>query len=948
MIKIQNLTVKNFMSVGNITQAVDFSQQHFTLVLGENLDQGGDDNGSRNGTGKSQPLSANILTPNGWCKMKDIKVGDKVFAHDGTITTVTGVFPQGKLKTYRIIFEDGRETRASEDHLWSVYSNRWFKKNNTSAKTKILTTGEIASKLEKYTLPNGKKNSCAYMYAPLPKAIEFEKQDLKIDPWLLGFLLGDGSFSKKHGVGFSSADDELIEKTTYILKESLSLSVKKLPGKYDYGIIGKGKGRDHPLRKILKEYNLNGCLSFEKSIPEVYKHSSIEDRIKILQGLFDSDGTVDSKTGTPSFTSTSLQLANDVAYIIRSLGGIARISKKIHQSEYHRDSYTVSARTNFSKDLFSLTRKKDLVKDNYQYKNQLRSKFVSIEPDIEEECQCIQISHPDRLYITDNFVVTHNTTIVNALSYALFGQALTNIKRNNLINKTNNKNMLVTLTFEKNDVKYRIERGRSPNVLKFFKNNEEQKFNDESQGDSRDTQNEINDLLGMSHTMFKHIVALNTYTEPFLSMRANDQREIIEQLLGITILSDKAVLLKEQIKQVKDRITEETIKINAIQSSNEKIQNTIDNLGKNQRAWQAKKRKDIEQLQYAINELEKLDIEQELVTHEKLQSWSELNQKYESLSKEKSTLETALLRAEKSVEKIKKDILDLNHATCYTCGQELHLDKKQEIFERKTIEENEAVSYFNDINLKLENVMILLNEIGELDSRPNTFYDTIKEAYEHRNNVSGLVQSLESKKQEIDPYQEQINELEKTALQDISWDKVNDLVTLKEHQEFLLKLLTNKDSFIRKKIIDQNLLYLNNRLTYYLDSLGLPHQVQFQNDLSVEITQLGQDLDFDNLSRGERNRLILGLSFAFRDVWESLYQNVNLLFIDELIDSGMDGSGVENALSVLKKLSRERSKNIFLISHKDELIGRVNNVLKVIKENGFTSYDNDLEITDEL
>ncbi len=185
-----------------------------------------------------------------------------------------------------------------------------------------------------------------------------------------------------------------------------------------------------------------------------------------------------------------------------------------------------------------------------------------------------------------------------------------------------------------------------------------------------------------------------------------------------------------------------------------------------------------------------------------------------------------------------------------------------------------------------------------------------------------------------------------TAIQEINWDKVNDLSTHKDHQEFLYKLLTNKDSFIRKKIIEQNLAYLNNRLTHYLDKIGLPHTVVFQNDLNVEIQQLGQDLDFDNLSRGERNRLILGLSFAFRDVWESLYQNINLLFIDELIDSGMDAAGVESSLGILKKMGRERNKNIYLISHKDELIGRVNNLLKVVKENGFTSYENDIEIVE--
>jgi DNA repair exonuclease SbcCD ATPase subunit len=182
------------------------------------------------------------------------------------------------------------------------------------------------------------------------------------------------------------------------------------------------------------------------------------------------------------------------------------------------------------------------------------------------------------------------------------------------------------------------------------------------------------------------------------------------------------------------------------------------------------------------------------------------------------------------------------------------------------------------------------------------------------------------------------------ALQEISWDKINEANALKDHQEFLLKLLTNKDSFIRKKIIDQNLAYLNNRLTYYLDKMGLPHNVVFQNDLTVEITQLGQDLDFHNLSRGEMNRVILSLSWAFRDVWESLYQGINLLFVDELIDSGLDANGVECALSVLKGMARERQKNVFVISHKEELIGRVNNILKVVKENGFSSYDTDLEI----
>ena len=541
---------------------------------------------------------------------------------------------------------------------------------------------------------------------------------------------------------------------------------------------------------------------------------------------------------------------------------------------------------------------------------------------------------------------TGKTTIINALSYALYGQALTNIKRNNLINKTNSKGMVVSLDFEKDGVQYRIERGRSPTFFKFFIDEQEQELTDESQGDSRKTQEYLNELLGMSHDMFKHIVALNTYSEPFLAMRTNDQRAIIEQLLGITILSEKADNLKEQIRQTKDAITQETLRIEAIQTANSKIESTITSLKSNQRAWLAKKEQDCAKLQQGINELEHLDIDSELESHEKLANWTELSNAITALNKEKSTLDSALLRATKSVEKAEKDIAELDDATCYTCGQELHADKKAEIEARKSKELNDAMAYQTEVAGKLEEVMKALVEIGDINGRPNTFYDTAKEAYEHRQNVDSLKQALQSKQDETDPYQTQINELNTTAIQEISWGAVNELTNLKDHQEFLLKLLTNKDSFIRKKIIEQNLAYLNNRLTYYLDKLGLPHQVVFQNDLNVEITQLGQDLDFDNLSRGERNRLILGLSFAFRDVWESLYQNINLLFIDELIDSGMDTAGVENSLSVLKKIARERDKNIFLISHKDELVGRVNTILKVVKENGFTSYENDIEVVE--
>ena len=542
---------------------------------------------------------------------------------------------------------------------------------------------------------------------------------------------------------------------------------------------------------------------------------------------------------------------------------------------------------------------------------------------------------------------TGKTTIVNALSYALFGQALTNIKKDNLINKINGKNMLVTVEFEKDGKLYRIERGRKPNVLKFYIDDQvidDQDVDDEGQGDSRETQKDIDELFGMSHDMFKHIVALNTYTEPFLSMKANDQRAIIEQLLGITLLSEKAEMLKEQIRIGKDDILQESAKIDAVKKSNDRIQESINSLKLKQTAWQKNKEIDITKIQKAIDELAGVDIEYEINQHALLKIYDDHAAKIKSLNKERATLETALMQADKTVKKYEKEIAKLADNKCPACEQDLHDHKHEEMIASAEKNLFEADAYMSDVAGKLEVVIKELDNIGDINGRPVSFYDTLDEAYNHRSNLENLGTQLENKRNEQDTYQDQIEDLENTALQDVSWDSVNSLTLMKDHQEFLLKLLTNKDSFIRKKIIDQNLAYLNNRLTYYLDKVGLPHSVVFQNDLSVEITQLGQDLDFDNLSRGERNRLILGLSWSFRDVWESLYQNINLLFIDELIDSGMDAAGVEGSLGILKKMGRERHKNIYLISHRDELIGRVNNVLRVIKENGFTSYSNDIEI----
>jgi len=644
---------------------------------------------------------------------------------------------------------------------------------------------------------------------------------------------------------------------------------------------------------------------------------------------------------------------------------------------------------------------------------------------------------------------TGKTTLIQGLSYALFGVPINNIRKDNLVNRTNGKGMLVTLEFSVNGTNYKIERGRKPNILKFYVNDvqQKQKEEDTAQGENKETQQLIQKIINMTPDMFRHIVVLNTYSEPFLALKNNEQRDIIEQLLGITLLSEKADVIKEMIRQSKDDIQQEDFKVKAIEEANKRVKEQIDSLKRRQKLWQTKHESDLLALATEYDELIKIDIETELQAHKDLVVWNTqkkqqeahdalvarhtawkqkqdkdiklLQDKMDVLSHVDFTVELQahkdlvlynqqvqlkdaydskidslrkeITKEDKNYIKLEKEVKTLQEHKCYACGQDFHDDQHTTVLNNKIELLNASKSHLDDLKFQLDELVAnpivvndkptthykteaeavrqsteienLRNQISEktsennpfdgqlsetpsitLGKQPSTHYDTETEAIEHRTKVSSLLSQIESKAGETDPYQDQIQEMESQALQEINFDKINELTKTMEHQKFLLDLLTSKDSFVRKKIIDQNLSYLNARLTHYLDKIGLPHNVVFKNDLQVEITELGRELDFDNLSRGERNRLILGLSFAFRDVWENLYSPINTLFIDELIDSGLDTMGVENSIAILKDMSRRRQKSIWLVSHREELAGRVPNVLKVVKENGFTTYNTAVDI----
>lgn len=626
------------------------------------------------------------------------------------------------------------------------------------------------------------------------------------------------------------------------------------------------------------------------------------------------------------------------------------------------------------------------------------------------------------------------STILQAIIFALYGWPLTKIKIDNLVNNINNKNMLVTVDFEKNGIKYRIERGRKPTTMKFFVNDNE-RISDETKGKTSVTQIEIDNVIGMSFNMFRLIVALNTFNDPFLRMGAQAQRDTIEELLGVTQLSQKAESLKQLIDVTKKSINEEEILIKAIIEANRRIQITIDQTTQSRDKWIIDHEEKLASIQQEIEALATIDFTHELSLFDSIDEYykqlnilneeqrnlirevgvikSQINHNNSDITSKKRDLthiqngSTSRLEEEKSRkekekyrknEQLQKYINDVSNLTndlskvdeqnCVCCGQSLqgtdHLQlvinninaQISDYNNKIEFEKNELTSLILDIEhidadidntlinnqqnklrieqditikqgivdeLQLElnkfnnQLLVVKNGINSL-IKPRSSFASRDELYRARQVQESLDRDYIIESEQTNTYDDHLDNLYKT-LQTIDYTKINELTMLQKHHDFLLRLLVNKDSFIRKKIVDQNLYYLNTRLNTYLVKLGLPHEVCFQSDMTVDITLLGRDFDYEQLSRGEMNRVILATSWAFRDVWESLNNSVNLLFVDELLDSGLSEQGSEAALAVLKDMVRTRNKNVFLISHKENLIGRIDNVMMITKEDGFTSIE---------
>jgi phosphate starvation-inducible PhoH-like protein len=364
--------------------------------------------------GRAHPLHSKILTPLGWHEMGSLKVGDLVIGSNGKPTEVTGVFPQGEKLVYRVTMTDGSSALACAEHLWAVRTASDKRRNRP---LRVLQTQEMMSNLRCF-------HQYRYELPLLSAPVEWEFRQTPLDPYSLGLLLGDGCLTGKTSPTFCTSDSELVSSLEFALAD-MNLTFRR-KSRVDYVITNPAAGHGgriirNPLTQALRGLELSGTYSATKFIPEVYLYNSAEVRHAVLQGLLDTDGgpvTQQGRTCRVQYTTTSERLKDDVLFLVRSLGGVAYWRRRKSEGRkpgfangrevpYRHDAFIMDIRLPEGLEPFRLKRKADIY---HEHGGGRPVRFIkSIEPEGVHETQCISVASPDALYVTDDFILTHNT-----------------------------------------------------------------------------------------------------------------------------------------------------------------------------------------------------------------------------------------------------------------------------------------------------------------------------------------------------------------------------------------------------------------------------------------------------------------------------------------------------------------------------------------------------------
>ena len=572
------------------------------------------------------------------------------------------------------------------------------------------------------------------------------------------------------------------------------------------------------------------------------------------------------------------------------------------------------------------------------------------------------------------------TTIMNVLSYIIYDKIpRDDVKKDKLINNINNAKTITMeagLNLTVGVDKYKLERRRGANAgVQMWKNGV-----DITPDSVANFNLAAEELVGFSYNLFSQIILFNGSSTPFLSLSGPEQRALIEELLRITLLSRKAEALKLLMSATESELKINLALIEQQKKHAERHQQMIVAAEKRVSDWNIKHVADIRAQEAKLEALLSVDFDAEEQIHAMIKELQEkiapidsaiaqhtslikaeraktysgnskiavMRRDLSALKSEKAKYEAelshlvdakcpyCLQKFEDAASKIAELQLNLDSVTVtlQTLSNDLQLEVDSQVaFE--TMRDNTAGNMELDLEAMKTSKVSFVSELQ--DYQAVLTYKTYKDHINAATMAGTLADKIERLKDEVNPHLDAHAALKNDPGVQVDTAKVDELTRLKEHQKVLHKLLTDKNSYIRKGIISKTLPFLNKRIAYYTERLGLPHVVLFQPDMSCEITKMGLELSHGNLSNGEQKRLNLGLCFAFRDALTYLHSKVNVLLTDEVDGGSLDEQAVTAMISLLKHKAWDDKIGIFIISHRPEFDGKCDRNLIVRKESGFSS-----------
>lgn len=883
-----------------------------------------------NGKGKAQPLEEPVLTANGWKKMGELTLNDKVINPvTGKPIKLLGIYDRGLLDTYKITFSDGSCTECAGDHLWSV-----FKSGKAKDRLRTLDTETL---LKDYKVEN-KTASGTFKYrysTPLTVPIEGNYTKLPIHPYVLGFILGDGCISGNRPTVRVSTNredwPEIVDRLrSYLPDPNLVHEGTEVRGAKHFRIHGLGKE--------LKDLGLIGCKSKDKFIPELYLKSSIENRRLLLAGLLDTDGCVGSKkkiSKVSTYSSKSEHLRDGISYLVRSLGGLSTKNEST-RFKYGRytTSYVCSIRLTFNP---FLRKYKTKSYGEFTRRNRMVNTIRNIEYIGKKVCRCIKVDSSEGLYITRDFIVTHNSTILSALVWAIYGKNLKGVSDVNTwkeVRPKDYKGTMVQVFFQKDTHTYKIIRcqkyeevledgAKGKDRLVFIKDGDI--IDIKGKGKIQDA---INREIGLSYTLFMNSIMFGQGIKRLIQESNSDKKKIFEEVFDLEFLNlAKGIALQDK-NNIVAQINEVEHQSQLLKKELEANKEAYFDLRDREKSFKKKNREERKSLKQDREKLTKLLIQKQKQIKDEVDASIKI--KIKNQNKLISDIRGKLNNAKKISNVSLKEVI-----------KELVIQLEGGNYKRALRDAKSIYNAFSDIEKYEKKYSKAQDRLEELENVDERYKKLKSDCDDIADDLASIDEDLAKLKQEklkvMSPkYKQKLKEIRKN-LRKVDEDFHNKELELENYNWLINDPLGNNG--IKAYLFDSSLEFLNRTLDKYSEVLGF--RIEFNIDLGTArkdfvtlIERDGMIMDYDELSGGEKQLCNVAMAFAMNESLTAS-KGINIAFLDEVFES-LSSDNVEVVTSLIRHIFKE--KTLFLITHLDSLPLGNTKILQVEKTQGLSKY----------